>query len=75
MKSPSTAAIHSQNYRYFEALIRPGDLVALEGFSSVAVDPLGSRAGLRQPPILHTLTGTPEQPLVISVPERGAVGP
>lgn len=67
--------IYSQNYRYFEALIRPGDRVMVEGFSSLAVHPAGERDGLRAPPLLHSLTGTPERPVIVSVPEPGSVGP
>ena len=65
----------SKNYRYFEALIRPGDQVAIEGFSSVTVDPTGSRAGLRQPPLIHAVTGMEDHPVIVSLPEPGSVGP
>ncbi|HEY8924184.1 MAG TPA: hypothetical protein VIU64_07365 [Polyangia bacterium] len=67
--------IYSQSYRYFEALIRPGDRVTVEGFASVAVHPAGERDGLREPPLLHSLSGTPERPVIVSVPERGSVAP
>ena len=67
--------IYCRNYRYFEALIRPGDRVTVEGFASVAVDPAGEREGLRAPPLLHALCGTPERPAIVSVPEPGSVGP
>jgi hypothetical protein len=67
--------IYCQNYRYFEALIRPGDRVVVEGFAAVMVDPAGTRAGLREPPLLHTLTGTAERPVVVTLPDPGSVGP
>jgi len=67
--------IYSRNYRYFEALIRPGDRVTVEGFASLAVHPAGERAGLRAPPLLHSLSGTSERPVIVSVPEPGSVGP
>ena len=67
--------IYCQNYRYFEALIRPGDRVTVEGFASVAVHPAGERAGLRAPPLLYALSGTPERPAIVSVPEPGSVAP
>jgi len=67
--------VHRQDYRYFEALIRPGDRVSIEGFASVTVDPAGERAGLREPPLLYTVAGTPERPAIISVPEPGSMAP
>jgi hypothetical protein len=71
----ATDEIYCQNYRYFEALIRPGDRVVVEGFAAVMVDPAGTRAGLREPPLLHTLTGTAERPVVVTLPDPGSVGP
>lgn len=73
--SPMTDEIYCQNYRYFEALVRPGDRVTVEGFASVTVDPAGTRDGLRAPPLLYTLSGTPERPAIVAVPERGSVAP
>ena len=67
--------LHRRNYRYFEALIRPGDRVAVEGFASVTVDPAGDREALREPPLLYTLSGTPDRPTVVSIPEPGSVAP
>lgn len=64
-------AIYCENYRYFEALIRPGDRVAIEGFAALTVDPAGTRAALREPPLLHALTGTTERPVVVTIPEPG----
>ncbi len=61
-------AIYQRNYRYFEALLRPGDRVTVEGFAQVEITPEGTRADLRAPPVRHALTGSPEQPLVVSVP-------
>ena len=70
-----TDAIYCENYRYFEALIRPGDRVAIEGFAALTVDPAGARAGMREPPLLHALTGTVERPVVVTVPEPGRTAP
>ena len=67
--------IYCRNYRYFEALIRPGDRVTVEGFASVAVHPAGERDSLRAPPLLHSISGTPERPVIVSVPEPGSVAP
>jgi len=67
--------VYSRNYRYFEALIRPGDRVTVEGFASVSVHPAGERDGLRAPPLLHALSGTADRPVIVSVPEPGSVGP
>jgi len=64
-----------KDYRYFEALIRPGDRICVEGFASVTVDPAGERAALREPPLLYAVTGTADWPVAISVPERGSVAP
>ena len=74
-KPPLADDVYTQNYRYFEALIRSGDRVAVEGFASVTVDPAGERDALRAPPLLYTLTGTAERPTIISVPEPGSVAP
>jgi hypothetical protein len=68
---------YSRNYRYFEALLRPGDQVTVEGFASGEVDPAGLRASLREPPMRHALAGSPDQPALISLPwpvtaKRGA---
>ena len=67
--------VHRQDYRYFEALIQPGDRISIEGFASMTVDPAGERAGLREPPLLYTIAGTPERPAIISVPEPGSMAP
>ena len=75
LPATSLDEIYCQNYRYFEALVRPGHRVTVEGFASVTVDPAGERAGLREPPLLHALTGTAERPVVIAVPEPGSVAP
>jgi hypothetical protein len=64
-----------KDYRYFEALIRPGERICIEGFASVAVDPAGERTALREPPLLYTVAGTPDWPAVVSVPEQGSVAP
>lgn len=64
-----------KDYRYYEAMIRPGDRICIEGFASVTVDPAGERAALREPPLLYTVAGTVERPAVVSVPERGSVAP
>ena len=64
-----------KDYRYFEALIRAGDRVCVEGFASVTVDPAGERSALREPPLLYTVTGTPDWPAVISFPEPGSMAP
>jgi len=61
-------AIYQQNYRYFEALLRPGERVTVEGFASVEVTPAGTRSDLRAPPMRYALTGTPEHPVVVSMP-------
>lgn len=74
-RSPPADEIYCRNYRYFEALIRPGDRVMVEGFASVAVDPAGERDGLRAPPLLYALSGTAERPVIVSVPEPGSVAP
>lgn len=70
-----TDAIYCENYRYFEALIRPGDRVAIEGFAALTVDPGGARAALREPPLLHALTGTTERPVMVTLPEPGRTAP
>jgi len=49
--------------------------VAVEGFASMTVAPGGERSGLRAPPLLYQLTGTPERPAIVSVPEPGSVAP
>jgi len=64
-----------KDYRYFEALVRPGDRVCIEGFASVTVDPAGERSALREPPLLYAVTGTLDWPAVVSFPERGSVAP
>lgn len=64
-----------KDYRYYEALIRPGDRICIEGFASVAVDPSGERSALRQPPLLYTVAGTADRPAIVSVPELGSVAP
>jgi len=64
-----------KDYRYFEALIRAGDRVCVEGFASVTVDPAGERVALREPPLLYAVTGTPEWPAVVSFPEPGSMAP
>jgi hypothetical protein len=74
-KAAETDAIYCENYRYFEALIRPGDRVAVEGFAALTVDPGGARAALREPPLLHALTGTTDRPVTIFVPEPGRTAP
>jgi len=73
-----TSLLHQapwKDYRYYEALIRPGDRISIEGFASVSVDPAGERAALREPPLLYTVAGTPERPAIVSVPERGSMAP
>lgn len=64
-----------KDYRYYEALIRPGDRICIEGFASVTVDPAGERTALREPPLLYTVAGTAERPAIVSVPERGSLAP
>ena len=73
-----TALLHEapwKDYRYYEALIRPGDRICIEGFSSVAVDPAGERSALREPPLLYTVAGTAERPAIVSIPEQGSLAP
>jgi hypothetical protein len=63
------AGVRSQSYRYFEALIRPGDRVTVEGFASAAIAAAGTRAGLRAPPMRYALRGA-DEPTVVSIPLR-----
>jgi hypothetical protein len=65
--------IYQTNYRYFEALVRPGDRVIVEGFVSANVSPDGERAGLRAPPMRFALTGSPDHPTVVSLPPPASV--
>jgi hypothetical protein len=74
-RGPEIDAIYCENYRYFEALIRAGDRIAVEGFAALSVDPGGARASLREPPLLHALTGTTERPVMVTIPEPGRVAP
>jgi len=64
-----------KDYRYYEAMIRVGDRISIEGFASVSVDPAGERTALREPPLLYTVAGTPERPAIVSIPERGSMAP
>jgi len=73
-----TSLLHQapwKDYRYYEALVRPGDRISVEGFAAVAVDPAGERSALREPPLLYTIAGTAERPAIVSVPERGSLAP
>ena len=62
-----------ENYRYFEALVRPGDRITVEGFASVTVEPSGERAGLREPPLLYAVSGTEDSPVLLAFPEPGSL--
>lgn len=48
-----------------EALLRPGDRVSVFGLASMEVDPAG-RATLRDPPMLHHITGSEDAPVIVA---------
>jgi hypothetical protein len=60
---------YTENYRYFEGLIRPGDPITVEGFASTGVDPAGERSALRATPLRVAIFGSPAEPTLISLPQ------
>jgi hypothetical protein len=69
-----SANTYDQNYRYFEALLRPGMPVIVEGVTSTEIDPMGERATLRDPPLRGAVIASPDRPVTVSLPWPGALG-
>jgi len=57
--------------RYQEVLVRPGDRVSVFGHASMEVDPAG-RASLRDPPMLHHITGSDDAPVIVAHDKMGS---
>jgi hypothetical protein len=63
--------LDGREIRYQEVLVRPGDRVSVFGHASMEVDPAGV-ASLRDPPMLHHITGSDDAPVIVAHDKMGS---
>ena len=52
-------------YVYREGRLKPGDRVSVVGRASLEVDPAGARTGMRSPPVIVSLRGSTDDPVIV----------
>ena len=52
-------------YVYREGRLKPGDRVSVVGRASLEIDPAGARPGMRSPPVIVSLRGSTDDPVIV----------
>jgi hypothetical protein len=52
-------------YVYREGRLDPGDRVSVVGRASLEVDPAGARTGMRSPPVIVSVRGSADDPVIV----------